>query len=101
MIILSKKNKFFADDGWAFWIDGDDTSTIYLNNWLNPKGTSYVDVAIHIRGIKEIYCYLETPPTLAWNGSNRINPTVYVPLEYYAIYISAPIWKEFTIKAIM
>ena len=55
----------------------------------------------YIRGIKEIYCYLETPPTLAWNGSNRINPTVYVPLEYYAIYISAPIWKEFTIKAIM
>lgn len=53
MIILSKKNKFFADDGWAFWIDGDDTSTIYLNNWLNPKGKSYVDVAIHIRGIKE------------------------------------------------
>lgn len=50
---MSKKNKFFADDGWAFWIDGDDTSTIYLNNWLNPKGKSYVDVAIHIRGIKE------------------------------------------------
>jgi hypothetical protein len=50
---LSKKNKFFADDGWAFWVDGDDTSTIYLNNWLNPKGNSYMDVAIHIRGIKE------------------------------------------------
>lgn len=53
MIILSKKNKFFADDGWAFWVDGDDTSTIYLNNWLNPKGKSYMDVSIHIRGIKE------------------------------------------------
>ena len=53
MIILSKKNKFFADDGWAFWVDGDDTSTIYLNNWLNPKGKSYVDVAVHIRGIKD------------------------------------------------
>ncbi len=52
MIILSKKNKFFADDGWAFWVDGDDTSTIYLNNWLNPKGKSYMDVAIHIKGIK-------------------------------------------------
>ncbi len=50
---MSKRNKFFADDGWAFWVDGDDTSTIYLNNWLNPKGKSYVDVAIHIRGIKE------------------------------------------------
>ena len=53
MIILSKKNKFFADDGWAYWVDGDDTSTIYLNSWLNPKGKSYMDVSIHIRGIKE------------------------------------------------
>lgn len=53
MKILSKKNKFFADDGWAFWVDGDDTSSVYLNNWLNPKGISYVDVAINIRGIKE------------------------------------------------
>lgn len=50
---MSKKNKFFADDGWAMWVDGDDVSTIYLNNWLNPKGKSYVDVAVHIRGIKE------------------------------------------------
>lgn len=50
---MSKKNKFFADDGWAFWVDGDDTSTVYLNNWLNPKGKNYVDVAIHIRGIKD------------------------------------------------
>ena len=51
MINVGKKNKFFADDGWAFWVDGDDTSTIYLNNWFNPKGKSYIDVAIHIRGI--------------------------------------------------
>ncbi|MBQ5823607.1 MAG: hypothetical protein IIW48_02235 [Clostridia bacterium] len=50
---MSKKNKLFADDGWAFWVDGDDTSTIYLNNWLNPKGKSYMDVVIHIRGVKE------------------------------------------------
>lgn len=50
---MSKKNKFFADDGWAFWVDGDDTSTVYLNSWLNPKGKSYIDIAIHIRGIKE------------------------------------------------
>ena len=50
---MSKKNKLFADDGWAIWVDGDDISTIYLNNWLNPKGKSYMDVAIHIRGIKD------------------------------------------------
>ena len=50
---MSKKNKFFADDGWAIRIDGEDVSTIYLNNWLNPKGKSYMDIAIHIRGIKD------------------------------------------------
>ena len=50
---MSKKNKFFADDGWAMWVDGDDVSTIYLNNWLSPKGKSYMDVAIHIRGVNE------------------------------------------------
>ena len=50
---MGKKNKFFADDGWAIWVDGDDVSTIYLNNWLNPKGKSYLDVAVHIRGVNE------------------------------------------------
>lgn len=50
---MSKKNKFFADDGWAMWVDGDDVSTVYLNNWLNPKGKSYMDVAMHIRGTRE------------------------------------------------
>ena len=49
---MAKKYKKFADDGWAIWIDGDDTSTIYINDWLNPKGKSYVDMAIRIRHIK-------------------------------------------------
>ena len=49
---MSKKHKKFADDGWAIWVDGDDTSTVYINNWLNPKGKSYVDMAIRIRGAK-------------------------------------------------
>ena len=49
---MSKKHRKFADDGWAIWIDGDDTSTVYINNWLNPKGKSYVDMAIRVRGIK-------------------------------------------------
>ena len=49
---MSKKQKKFADDGWAIWIDGDDTSTVYINHWLNPKSKSYVDVAIRIRGVK-------------------------------------------------
>lgn len=49
---MPKKQRKFADDGWAVWIDGDDTSTVYINDWLNPKGKSYVDLAIRIRGIK-------------------------------------------------
>ena len=49
---MSKKKRKFADDGWAVWIDGEDTSTIHINDWLNPKGKSYVDIAIHIRGIQ-------------------------------------------------
>ena len=49
---MSKKHKKFADDGWAVWVDGDDNSTVYINDWLNPKGKSYVDIAIRIRGVK-------------------------------------------------
>ena len=50
---MSKTERKFADDGWAVWIDGDDVSTIYLNNWMNPMGKSYVDVTVHIHGVKE------------------------------------------------
>ena len=50
---MPKKQRKFADDGWAVWIDGDDVSTIYINDWLNPKGKSYVDLAVRIRGVKE------------------------------------------------
>ena len=49
---MPKKQRKFADDGWGIWIDGDDASTVYINDWLNPKGNSYVDIAIRIRGIK-------------------------------------------------
>ena len=49
---MPKKQRKFADDGWAVWVDGDDTSTVYINDWLNPKGNSFVDVAVRIRGIK-------------------------------------------------
>ena len=49
---MPRKQRKFADDGWAVWIDGEDTSTVHINDWLNPKGKSYVDIAIHIRGIK-------------------------------------------------
>lgn len=59
---MATRHKSFADDGWAVWIDGDDTSTIYLNDWLNPKKHSYVDIAVHTRGIR---------------GTNSLN--VYMP----------------------
>ena len=49
---MPKKQKKFADDGWAIWVDGDDTSTVYINDWLNPKGKSYRDMAVRIRGVK-------------------------------------------------
>ena len=50
---MAKEQRKTADDAWAFWIDGEDTSNIYLNDWLNPKGKCYVDVAVHIHGVKE------------------------------------------------
>lgn len=49
---MAKKQRKFVDDGWAIWTDGDDICTIYLHDWLNPKGKSYVDVAIRIRNVK-------------------------------------------------
>ena len=48
---MPKEQRKFADDGWAVWIDGDDVSTIYINDWLNPKGKSYVDLAVRVRGV--------------------------------------------------
>lgn len=50
---MPKKQRKFADDGWAVWVDGEDTSTVYINDWLNPKGKSYVDIAIRIRGVRD------------------------------------------------
>ena len=51
---MQKKQRKFADDGWAIWVDGDDVSTVYINDWMNPKGKSYVDVAVRIRGVKSV-----------------------------------------------
>ena len=58
---MRQKQRSFADDGWAIWIDGDDTSTVYINDWLNPKGKSYVDLAIRVRGVlssKSLHVYV-------------------------------------------
>lgn len=61
---MPKKQRKFADDGWAIWVDGDDTSTVYLNDWPNPKGESYVDIAVRIRGaqsVKALHVYVPFP----------------------------------------
>ena len=50
---MGSKKRRFADDGWALWIDGDDRSTIYLNEWINPKGKSYVDLSVRVYGAKK------------------------------------------------
>ena len=53
---MQKRQRKFADDGWAVWIDGENTSTVYINDWINPKGKSYVETAIRIRGVKASKC---------------------------------------------
>ena len=71
---MPKKQKKFADDGWAVWVDGDDTSTIYINDWLNPKGKSYVDMAIRIRGVKASrYLYMYAPFAVSNNEIEDIS----------------------------
>ena len=50
---MASKQRRFADDGWGVWIEGDDTSTVYLNEWINPQGKTYVDFGIHSRGVRE------------------------------------------------
>lgn len=47
---MAKRAMQFADDGWAIWLDGDEKSTIYMNNWLNLKGGNYVDIGVRIYG---------------------------------------------------
>ena len=49
---MAKEQRRFVDDGWAIWIEGEDVSTVYINDWLNPKGKSYVDLAVRISGVK-------------------------------------------------
>ena len=52
---MPKEQRKFTDDGWAVWVDGDDTSTVYINDWFNPKGISYVDIAVRIRGVNDAH----------------------------------------------
>ena len=53
--MVENKKRKFAGDGWALWIDGDDRSTVYLNEWITPKGKNYVDISVRVYGTKETY----------------------------------------------
>ena len=71
---MSVKGKKFTDDGWALWIDGDDTSTIYFHDWMNPKGKSYIDVSVKIFGIKETKSLsLYVPFKVSWEEIEDIS----------------------------
>ena len=83
---MPKKQKKFTDDGWAVWIDGDDVSTVYINDWLNPKGKSFVDFAVRIRGVlasKSLNVYVPfliqkeeiTDVSLLFNDANVLQAT--------------------------
>ena len=70
---MSKKQKKFADDGWAIWVDGDDRSTVYINNWLNPKNRSYVDLAVRIRGVKSTrFLYVYVPFAISYDEISEV-----------------------------
>ena len=77
---MAKKQRKFVDDGWAIWTDGDDICTVYLHDWLNPKGKSYVDVAVHIHNVKastrmRIYVPFEVSREEVDDVSLRFNDT--------------------------
>ena len=59
---MPKKQRKFADDGWAIWIDGDDTSTIHINDWVNPKGKPVTNIVpdYQIESIAQLEALLET-----------------------------------------
>lgn len=64
---MGSKIRHFEDDGWAVWNDGDEKSTVYFNEWINPSGKNYVDVGIRIYGAQnasEVNVYIPFDVTL-------------------------------------
>ena len=49
----NSRTRRFVDDSWAVWVDGDDISSVYFNDWVNPRKQSFIDVSVHIRGVKD------------------------------------------------
>ena len=58
---MGSKIRYFADDGWAVWIDGDEKSTVYFNEWINPSGKNFVDIGVRMygaRNAREVNIYI-------------------------------------------
>jgi hypothetical protein len=77
---MAKKQRKFVDDGWAIWTDGDDICTVYLQDWLNPAGNSYGDLAIRIHNVKSntrmrVYIPFPVSPTEIEDLSLHFNDT--------------------------
>ena len=89
---MPKKERKYADDGWAVWIDGEDESTVYMNDWLNPKGKSYIDIAIRIRRVKSarklfVYVPFRISPAEIDDVSLRFNDTKILQATFSAACI--------------
>ncbi len=80
-------NNYFTDDGWAFWVTGDDTSTIHLNEWLNPAGRSFVDVVVHIRGVlKTTGLHIYIPFSVRREEIDDVSVNIRTQSMMYAIF---------------
>ena len=91
---MASKNKSFVDDGWAVWVEGDDVSTVYINDWINPKGKSWVDFAIKIRGINKDLNKLR-------NETNKLQQQLDTLKKEYAILMYHTYFKKSKYEELM
>ncbi|MBR5259719.1 MAG: hypothetical protein IKV48_04525 [Eggerthellaceae bacterium] len=101
---MSGKISRFADDGWAVWIEGDDTSTFYLDEWVNPNGKSYVDVAVNIRDIDDTHgIFVYVPFPVEKDEIEDISTNLGDPNIFHAVFSSTgmvDLWKNRCTSAI-
>ncbi len=91
---MPKKRRKFVDDGWAILVDGDDTSTVYINNWLNPKGKSYVDLAIRICAVSvEVFTMVLCRSV---QQRKKVN-TIFTASSRWEILLTIQMWKGISI----
>ena len=95
---MKNKVRRFADDGWAVWIEGDDTSAFYLDEWVNPTGKSFVDVAIRIRDIDDTHgVYVFAPFHVEKDEIVDVSVNLLDPRAFRAVFNSTGIvdaWKN-------